>query len=269
MEYQQHQQRADAGRRQCRENGQGMDITLVQHAQNDVDRHQRGENQIGLALQRTLKGLGGALEASGDGRGQAHVCGNAVDRIDRLAQRRAGRQVERQRHGGKLALVIDRQIGHMLGIVLGHCRQRDHLTREGRFQVQLVERCRIGLQRRRDFEYHVVAVGLREELRRLALAERIVQCLIDGLRLDAEARRLVAIDGERQHAAAGLLIRRHVAQHRELLQFGEQLRRPVVELVDVRVLQGVLVLRSGSSAAHVEILRGLHEQRRSRHRGQF
>ena len=38
--------------------------------------------------------------------------------IDRIAERRAGREVEGQRHGGKLALVIDRQVGHVLSVVM-------------------------------------------------------------------------------------------------------------------------------------------------------
>jgi len=71
----------------------------------------------------------------------------------------------------------------------------------------------------------VVAVRLGEELRRLALTEGIVERLVDGRRLDAEARRLVAVDVERQHAAVGLLVGGHVAQHRQFLQRREQLRR--------------------------------------------
>jgi len=66
-----------------------------------------------------------------------------------------------------------------------------------------------------------------------------------------------------QHAAARLLIRSDVAQHRQLLQFGEQLRGPVVEFVDVRILQRVLIWVSRGAAADIEILRGLQEQRRA------
>ena len=41
----QRQERAQAGRWQRREDGDGMDIAFIQHAQNDVDRDQRCENQ--------------------------------------------------------------------------------------------------------------------------------------------------------------------------------------------------------------------------------
>ncbi len=176
-----------------------------------------------------------------------------------------GREIERQRHRRKLSLVVDRQIGHVLRVVLGHRRQRHHLAGQRRLQVQLVERGRVGLQRRRDLEHHVIAVGLGEELRRLPLAEGIVQRLIDGGRLNAETRRLIAVDVERQHAAAGLLVRGHIAQHGQLLQRRQQLRRPLVELVDVRILQRVLILGARGAAADVQILRRLHEQRGARH----
>ena len=49
------------------------------------------------------------------------------------------------------------------------------------------------------------------------------------------------------------------------MQFREQLRRPFVELVDVRILQGVLILRARGAAADVEVLRRLQEQRRTGH----
>ena len=34
-----------------------MDVAFVQHAQHDVDRHQRGQNQQRLVRERGLKGL--------------------------------------------------------------------------------------------------------------------------------------------------------------------------------------------------------------------
>ena len=39
-EQHQREHRADAGRRQRRENRERMDVALVQHAQHDVDRHE-------------------------------------------------------------------------------------------------------------------------------------------------------------------------------------------------------------------------------------
>src|ERR1700687_3544685 len=115
----------------------------------------------------------------------------------------------------------------------------------------------------------MVAVCLSEKLGRLPLAEGVVKRLIDRRRLNSEARCLVAVDGEGQHAAARLLIRGDVAQHRELLQFSEYLRSPLVELIDVGILQRVLILSARLAAAYVEILCGLQEQRRARNLGQL
>ena len=50
VKHQQHQQRPDAGRGQRREDGQRMDVALVEHSQNDVDHDQRREDQVRLGL---------------------------------------------------------------------------------------------------------------------------------------------------------------------------------------------------------------------------
>ncbi len=45
---QQRQQGAEAGGRNGGENGERVDIALIEHAQHDVDREDRGDEQIGL-----------------------------------------------------------------------------------------------------------------------------------------------------------------------------------------------------------------------------
>src|ERR1700752_2811865 len=99
----------------------------------------------------------------------------------------------------------------------------------------------------------MVARELREVLRDLALAEGIVERVVDERGLNAETRRLVAVDDERELAAARLLVGGHVAQLRELLELGEQPRRPGVELLQVRVLQRVLVLGARQASADVQV----------------
>ena len=59
----QRQQRADAGRRQGREDRDRVDEALVEHAQHDVDRDDRGEDQQQLVAERRLEGQRRALEA--------------------------------------------------------------------------------------------------------------------------------------------------------------------------------------------------------------
>ena len=60
-------------------------------------------------------------------------------------------------------------------------------------------------------------------------------------RREAVTRSMIEIDG----AAAGLLVGGDVFELRQLLQAGDEEGGPVVELVDVGIFEGVLVLRCG------------------------
>ena len=60
----QRQQRADAGRRQRREDRDRVDVALVEHAQHDVHRDDGGEDQEQGAVERGAERGGRALEAS-------------------------------------------------------------------------------------------------------------------------------------------------------------------------------------------------------------
>ena len=51
----QRQQRADAGGRQRRQDGDRVDPAFVQHAQHDVDHHHRGQDQPRFARRATLE----------------------------------------------------------------------------------------------------------------------------------------------------------------------------------------------------------------------
>ena len=106
----------------------------------------------------------------------------------------------------------------------------------------------------------MVAVELGEILRDLALAERVVQRVVDQLRLDAVARGGVAIDLQLQRGALGLLVGRDVAQLGQRLHLGQDLRRPFVQLVEIGILQRELELRARRPAAEPHVLRRLHEQ---------
>ncbi len=190
------EQRADAGRGQGRQNRQRVDVAFVEQPQHDVDRDQRRRDQVRLRRQRIAEGLGRALEVTRQRLRQAHLRLRLVDRVDRIAQRRARRQVERDRDRRELPLVADRQVGALAGVDLDESRERDLLAVERRGQVELVEQCRILLQRRRDLQHHVVAVELGEVLRHLPLPDGVVQRGVDGLRRDAEARCAIAVDGQ-------------------------------------------------------------------------
>ncbi len=74
----QRQQRAHAGRGQRGENGDGVDVALVENAQHQVNRNQRGGNQQRLAAERILIGLRGAGEHGLDGGGRPTLRAAAV-----------------------------------------------------------------------------------------------------------------------------------------------------------------------------------------------
>ncbi len=103
----QRQQRADAGRRQRRQNRDRVDVALVEHAEHDVDGDDGRQNQQRLVRQRRLKRLRGSLKARLHADRQADVLLHRVDRVDRAAERRARREIERDGHHRKLALVVD------------------------------------------------------------------------------------------------------------------------------------------------------------------
>ena len=97
----------DPGRRQGGNNRDGVDIALIQHPQDDVDRHQRRQNQQRFIFQRRLEGLGRALETAPDAGRQPQLLRGGPDGLHRLTQRNPRRQVERQGVGRKLPLVAD------------------------------------------------------------------------------------------------------------------------------------------------------------------
>ena len=109
MEIFERQQRADARRRQAGENGDRVNVALIEHAEQDVDRQHGGEQQRALPGQRLLEELRIAGKAGDDARGQVGFALDAVDRLDRLAERHVGREIERDRHRRLLRLAVDLQ----------------------------------------------------------------------------------------------------------------------------------------------------------------
>ena len=84
----------------------GMDVALVERAQDDVDHADGDEEQHPEILRRFLKDLGRALEADRD-RGRQHLARDLADVVDGRAKRHAGPQPERDRHRRQLSRVID------------------------------------------------------------------------------------------------------------------------------------------------------------------
>ena len=86
-----------------------MDVALVKDAQHDVDRSQRRGNEDLLRAERILKCLGGPREAAVNGLRQTHFTARLLDPSDGIAERDAGREIERERDRRELARVIHHQ----------------------------------------------------------------------------------------------------------------------------------------------------------------
>ena len=105
---QEREHRPDARRREGRDNGEGVDQTLVQNPEDDIDGEQRGYDEQGLPGERLAKGQQGAGKEGVQGGGCAQPRLDAVDARRRLAQRDSRGEVEGNRYRGEQAGVIDR-----------------------------------------------------------------------------------------------------------------------------------------------------------------
>ena len=77
----QREHRTGARRGKRREDGDGVNVALVEHPEHDVDRGQRRQDQDRLVAERLLVGAAGTLEAAVHRRGH-------VDLVDRSRDRR-------------------------------------------------------------------------------------------------------------------------------------------------------------------------------------
>ena len=197
---QQREQRADAGRRQRRQDRERVDVALVQHAQHDVDADDRRQDQPQLVGQRRLEGAGRAEEASSS---RWPACRS-------LARPRGShRPPRRATTPGAVSKPI---------VVAGNCATCVICSGAGRSMMrgdrptaastcrtpsataEWPSACGVGQQVRLRFQDHAVLVGLGEDGRDDALAERAVERVVDRRRGDAQPRRRVAIDRRRSAA---------------------------------------------------------------------
>ncbi len=119
-EQDQREQRADARRGQRRKNRDRVDEAFVEHAEDDVDGDERGENQERLIRERVGERRSGALETRLQARGHVQVFLDFVDGGDGAAERCVRREIERDGDGGELALMGDRKrLGGLLEMSKG------------------------------------------------------------------------------------------------------------------------------------------------------
>ena len=127
-----------------------------------------------------------------DGSRQTKVPHRGGDRIFRIAERHAGREVERDRNRGQLAGMIDAQRPEAR-FQPRHRVQRHQLAAGG-LHVEHRERLRPQLELRQQFHDDLVRVAGRIDRRDLPRAVRVVQGQFDLRRRNAQRRGLVAIN---------------------------------------------------------------------------
>ncbi len=162
--------------------------------------------------------------------------------------------------------------GVSLSTDLGDRRQPDLLRRlsgDRRRHVDAVERRQSALEFRLHLEHDAVLIRLREDRRHQALAERVVQRVVDRGGCDAQSagRRPVELDVSLQPAI--LVIAGHVGQLRHLLQPLEDLGNPLGQVRRIHGLEGELVLRAADAVLDRQVLHRLHVERNALHPGKL
>ena len=169
-----------------------MDVALVEHAENDVHRHDRRQDEEQRAAERVAEGGGRALELALDRRRHAELALERADGVDRVAERGAARQVERDGRRRELADVVDRE-RRRAGADARERIER-HLLPAGGSDADLLQRLRRQPEFGLYFQHHAVLRCLREDGRDQALAEGVIERRVDGGRRDAEASSGIAVD---------------------------------------------------------------------------
>ena len=181
-----------------------MREALVQHAEHQIDRDQRGENQQRLRAGGSRERLRIASELRLDDVGQAHVQYRALHVRSRGFQRDAFLQPERDGDGGKLALMVDHQRRDRTFEVRDVRERHLHTTAAGNVDVRQV--VRVALILRIDLEDDAILVALGIDRGNLALRIRVGERGVDILHADAIARGSRAVDRDIELKAALLAV---------------------------------------------------------------
>ena len=192
------------------------------------------------------------------------------DAFDSVAQRHTRREVERERHGRKLALMIHRDGRGGRLIFRDGAQRNDRADRAiGCAQVDLVQSFGALPEFWIDLHNDMVLVQRAEHGRDLPLSESIVKCVVDQLRRNAETRGSGTVVDERGLKPIILLIAVHVGEAGQFAHLLQQDRPPLNEIVQIVALNCILVLRTALPSANAQVLSSLHEDRCSWDRSQF
>src|SRR6516162_7855845 len=117
-----------------------MDVTLVEHSEDEIHNDHRGGDEVWLRSKRRLKRLCGSLECRIQRGWQANCRLCCSDRIQGGPERRPRSEVERDRDRRELALMTDREIIGLCAVKPHEGAERHHLTGGRRPDVDLLQR---------------------------------------------------------------------------------------------------------------------------------
>ena len=116
------------------------------------------------------------------------------------------------------------------------------LAAHGGAQVQVLQILQIVLELRFDLQHDPILVRLGKNRRDLTLAKGVIQCIVDGLRADAEARCGIAVDDQARLQAPILVVAGNIAELRQRLQHLHKARCPEAQLLRIGIFEAVLIL---------------------------
>ena len=129
--------------------------------------------------------------------------------------------------------------------------------------VNIVQAVGTRLELGQDLQDDVVLIRLRVESIDLPLPECVVKGGTNLVGIDVETRGGGAVIFHMSADSIRLLIRNHVGDFWELAEFCDKFHRPVVEFVNVGILERILVLRPADAVVDRQILNRLQVQMNS------
>ena len=266
----QREQRADAGRRQRRQDRDRVDVALVEHAEHDVHRDDRREDQQQLVVERRVERERRALEVDLHARRHAELRASPPRSPCTASPSDAPRrEVERHRRRRELADVVDRERRRAVSTTLRDRVDSGTCVRAaGRgdgatctYRCRRARRARAGTPActSSTTRYWLDCVKIVEIE---PLAERVVQRVVDRGRRDAEAAGGRAVDVDVRLQAAVLQVAGDVGELRQLPQPVDQLRHPR-RRARRRSASSTreLILRAADAVLDRQVLHRLHVQR--------
>ena len=240
-----------------------MDEALIQNAQHNIDGDDGGEDQQHFVRQRRLERQRRAFELGGDAAGHAGILLRLGDGVDGRAQRITRRKVEGEAGRRELRQMINLQ--RALALFHRGDRGQRHLSAARRRQIDVLHGHHRILQLGIGFQDHAILVGLGEDGGNDALAEAVIQRIVNRRGRDAEARRGVAVHLE---IGGQTLVQERggdIADRLHLAQLGQQLGNELVQAGAGRGLQHELVLRAAHHRINGQVLHRLQIKGNARH----